>query len=131
MPGWTRADENSQRPESYKAMQQTTDSEREVKDQITEHINNYARNRGRLHREPCENLSKIESVEPKVEDKMLSVKMRAKSGDDAAENLEQSGKSFPIETPEIRKKAHQVMKGTKCERSSRSSSKRTGRMMPS
>ena len=70
------ADENSQRPESYKAMHQTTDSEREAKDQITEHINNYARNRGRRHREPCENLSKIESVEPKVEDKMLSVKMR-------------------------------------------------------
>ena len=126
-----KADENSQRLETYNAMHQTKDSEREAKEQITEHINNYARNGGRRQRKPCENLSEIEFVEPKVEDKMLSVKMRfdesdlleAKFGDDAAENLEQSSKSFPIyETPETRKKAHQVMKGAKCER---------GRMMPS
>ena len=71
-----KADENSQRLETYDAMHQTTESEREAKDQITEHINNYARNGGRRHREPSESLSKIESVEPKVEDKMLSLKMR-------------------------------------------------------
>ena len=52
-----KADENSQRLETYDAMQQTTESEREAKDQITEHINNYARNGGRRHREPSESLS--------------------------------------------------------------------------
>ena len=75
-----KADENSQRLETYNAMHQTTDSEREAKDQITEHINNYARNGGRRHREPSESLSKIESVEPKVEDKMLSVGRKRSSG---------------------------------------------------
>ena len=63
-----KADKNSQRLETYDAAHQTTESEREAKDQITEHINNYARNGGRRHREPSESLSKIESVEPKVED---------------------------------------------------------------
>ena len=64
-----KAHENSQRLETYDTMHQPTESEREAKDQITEHINNYARNGGRRHREPSESLSKIESVEPKVEDK--------------------------------------------------------------
>ena len=68
-----KADENSQSLEMYNAMRQTTESERE----ITEQANKYARNEG-----------------PKVENEMLSVKMRltkaicwshAKSEDDAAE----------------------------------------------
>ena len=72
-----KADENSQSLEMYNAMRQTTGSEREAKDQITEQANKYARNEG-----------------PKVENEMLSVKMRltkaicwshAKSEDDAAE----------------------------------------------
>ena len=54
-----KADENSQSLEMYKAMRQTTGSEREAKDQITEQANKYARNEG-----------------PKVENEKLSVKMR-------------------------------------------------------
>ena len=89
-----KADENSQRLETYDAMPKTTESEREAKNQITEQANKYARNGGRRYREPCESLSKIESVELKVENEMLSVQMRlmkaigwnqAKFGDDAAE----------------------------------------------
>ena len=118
-----KADENSQRLETYDAMRKTTESEREAKDQITEHINNKARKRGRRYREQNENLSKIESVESKVENEMLSVKMRltkaicwnqAKFGDDAAEKfvLEPSSKSFPTyETLKMRKKVHQVKEG--------------------
>ena len=72
-----KTDENSQSLEMYNAMRQTTENEREAKDQITEQDNKYARN-GR----------------PKVENEKLSVKMRltkaicwshAKSEDDAAE----------------------------------------------
>ena len=92
--------------------------------QITEQVNKYTRHGGRRYQEPSE-ISKIESVESKVENEMLSVKMRrmkatrrshAKSGDDTAEKsvsddtkkalaeatlllenvLEQPSKSFPI-----------------------------------
>ena len=73
---WVRkADENSESLEMYNAMCQTTGSEREAKDQITEQANKYARNGGRRYREPSE-ISKIESVESKVENEKLSVKMR-------------------------------------------------------
>ena len=70
-----KADENSQSLEMYNAMRQTTESEREAKDQITERAKKYARNGGRRYREPSE-ISKIESVESKDENEKLSVKMR-------------------------------------------------------
>ena len=75
---------------------QTTESERKAKDQITEQANNSERNGGRRYREPSESLSKTDSVESKVENEMLSVKMRlAKTirpnqvqfGDDTAEKF--------------------------------------------
>ena len=37
-----KADENSQRLETYDAMRKTMESEREAKDQITEQVNKYA-----------------------------------------------------------------------------------------
>ena len=86
-----KADEKSQRLETYDAMRKTTESEREAGDQIMEQVNKYTRNGGRRYREASE-ISKIESVDSKVENEMLSVKMRltkaicwshAKSGDDA------------------------------------------------
>ena len=54
-----KADENSQSLAMYNAMRNTTKSEREAKDQITEQDNKYARNEG-----------------PKVENEKLSVNMR-------------------------------------------------------
>ena len=71
-----KTDENSQSLEMYDVMRKTTESEREAKDQITEQANKYARNGGRRYLEPTESLSKIESVESKVENETLSVKMK-------------------------------------------------------
>ena len=113
-----KTDENSQSLEMYNAMRQTTENEREAKDQITEQDNKYARNEG-----------------PKVENEKLSVKMRltkaicwshAKSEEDAAEKYvsnytkkalaeaTQLLKSV-LETyealktkPQMRKKVHQI-----------------------
>ena len=120
-----KADENRQRLETYDAMRKTTESEREAKDQNTEH-NKYARNGGRRYCQVLTWFSKIEpSTDPKVETEILSMKMhqmkaiiwnQVKSGDDAAERfvsndakktlaeatqlleniLEQSSKSFLI-----------------------------------
>ena len=90
------ADGNSQRLETYDAMRKTTQSEREAEDQIMEQVNKYTRNGGRRDCRVFTWLSDIESVESKVENEMLSVKMRltkairwsqVKSGDDAAEKL--------------------------------------------
>ena len=90
MIGWTRL------LETYDTMRKTTESERKAKDQITEQANNSERNGGRRYREPSESLSKTDSVESKVENEMLSVKMRlAKTirpnqvqfGDDTAEKF--------------------------------------------
>ena len=113
-----KADENSQSLEMYNAIRQTTENEREAKDQITEQANKYARNEG-----------------PKVENEMLSVKMRltkaicwshAKSEDDAAEKyvsnyakkahaeatqiLESVLETYEaLKTkPQVRKKVHQI-----------------------
>ena len=94
---WTRLDENSQRLETYDAMRKTTESEREAEDQIMEQVNKYTRNGGRRYCRVFTWLFEIESVESKVENEMLSVKMRlakaicrnqVKSGDDAAEKLD-------------------------------------------
>ena len=71
-----KADGNSQCLETYDTMRKTTESERKAKDQITEQANNSGRNGGRRYREPSESLSKTDSVESKVENEMLSVKMR-------------------------------------------------------
>ena len=135
-----KTDENSQRLETHDAMHQTTESdllEAKIRSRSVSTITNVTEDD--RHREPSESLSEVESVEPKVEDEMLSVKMRltkaiswnqAKFGDNAAENfvLEYSSKSLPIfETLESIKS----MKGAKCGRSSRSLSKRTGRMISS
>ena len=122
-----KADENSQCLETYDTLRKTTESEREGKDQITEQANKYARNGGRRYREPSESLSKIESVESKVENEMLSVKSGAdvekQVSDDAKKAiaeatqllesvLEQLSKSGMIgltyETLNMRKKVHQV-----------------------
>ena len=70
-----KVDENSQRLETYDVMRKTTESEREVKDQITEQANKYACNGGRRYREPSKTFSKIESVESMAENEMLSVKV--------------------------------------------------------
>ena len=87
-----KADGNSQCLETYDTMRKTTESERKAKDQITEQANNSVRNGGRRYREPSESLSKTDSVESKVENEMLSAKMRlakaicrnqVKFGDDA------------------------------------------------
>ena len=45
-----KADENSQRLETYDAMRKTTESERKAEDQIMEQVNKYARNGGRRYR---------------------------------------------------------------------------------
>ena len=78
-----KADENSQCLETYDTMRKTTQSEREAKDQITEQINKYVRARRYLTW-----LSKIESVEWKVENDMLSVK----SGADAEKQVSDDAK---------------------------------------
>ena len=65
-----KVDDNSQRLETYYAMRKTTESEREVKDQITEQANG-----GRRYREPSKTFSKIESVESMAENEMLNVKV--------------------------------------------------------
>ena len=133
-----KADENSQSLETYDAMRKTTESEREAEDQIMEQVNKYTRNGRRRYCRVFTWLSEIESVESKVENEMLSVRMRltkairwsqVKSGDDAAEKLvsnevkktlaevtqllenvsEQSSKSFLIyETLKMRKEVHQI-----------------------
>ena len=132
-----KADENSQILETYDAMRKTTESEREAEDQIMEQVNKYTRNGRRRYCRVFTWLSEIESVESKVENEMLSVKMRltkaicrnqVKFGDDAEklvsddakkalaeatqllENVsEQSSKSFLIyETVKMRKEVHQI-----------------------
>ena len=91
-----KADENSQRLETYDAMRKTTESEREAEDQIMEQVNKYTRNGGRRYCRVFTWLSEIESVESKVKNEKLSERMRltkairwsqVKSGDDAAEKL--------------------------------------------
>ena len=133
-----KADEDSQSLETYDAMRKTTESEREAEDQIMEQVNKYTRNGRRRYCRVFTWFSEIESVESKVENEMLSVRMRltkairwsqVKSGDDAAEKLvsnevkktlaeathllenvsEQSSKSFLIyETLKMRKEVHQT-----------------------
>ena len=132
-----KADENSQRLETYDAMRKTTESEREAEDQIMEQVNKYTRNGGLRYCRVFTWLSEIESVESKVENEMLSVKMhlaktftwnQVRSGDDAEklvtddvketlaeatqllENVsEQLSKSFLIyETLKMRKEVHQI-----------------------
>ena len=49
-----KADENSQRLETYDVMRKTTESQREVKDQITEHANGERR-----YREPSKRLRAV------------------------------------------------------------------------
>ena len=87
-----KADENSQRLETYDAMRKTTESEREAENQIMEQVNKYTRNGGLRYCRVFTWLSEIESVESKVENEMLSVKMhlaktttwnQVRSGDDA------------------------------------------------
>ena len=87
-----KADEKSQSLETYDAMRKTTENEREAEDQIMEQVNKYTRNGGRRYCRVFTSLSEIESVESKVENEMLSVKMhlakttrwnQVKSGDDA------------------------------------------------
>ena len=104
-----KADENSQSLEMYNAMRQTTGSEREAKDQITEQANKYAHNGGRRYREPSE-ISKIESVESKVQNEKLSVKMRltkviywnqAKFGDDAEKPISDDAKKALAEATQL------------------------------
>ena len=104
-----KADENSQSLETYDAMRQTTGSEREAKDQITEQANKYARNGGRRYREPSE-ISKIVSVESKVENEKLSVKMRltkviywnqAKFGVDAEKHVSDDAKKTLVEVTQL------------------------------
>ena len=132
-----KADENSQRLETYDVMRKTTESEREAEDQMMEQVIKYTRNGGRRYCRVFTWLSEIESVESKVEIEMLSVKMhlaktttwnQVRSGDDAEklvsddvketlaeatqllENVsEQSSKSFLIyKTLKMRKEVHQI-----------------------
>ena len=71
-----KADENSQCLETYDAMRKTTESEREVQDQIMVQINKYVRNGGRRYCRILIFLSKFGFLEgPKVETEKLSVKM--------------------------------------------------------
>ena len=108
-----KAYENSQRLETYGAMRKTTESVREAKDQITEQANKYARDGGRRYREPSESLSKIESVESKVENEMLSVEMhlaksicwnQAKFGADAEKHVSDDAKKTLAETTQLLEK---------------------------
>ena len=95
----------------YDAKLQTTESEREAKDQITEQANKYARNGGRRHREPSESLSRIDpSSELKVENEMLSAKMRlakaicrnqVKFGEDAEKFVSDDAKKAIAETTQL------------------------------
>ena len=86
---------------------QNDGSERKAKDQITEQANNSVRNGGRRYREPSESLSKIDSVESKVENEMSSVKMRlaktirwnqVKPGADAEKQVSDDAKKATAET---------------------------------
>ena len=106
-----KADENSQRLETYDAMHKTTESEREAEDQITEQVNKYARNGRRRYRRALTWLSKIDpSKDPKVETEMLSVKMRltkaiswsqAKFGDDAEKPVSDDAKKALAEATHL------------------------------
>ena len=105
-----KVDGNSQCLETYDTMRKTTESERKAKDQITEQANNSVRNGGRRYREPSESLSKIESVESKVENEMLSVKVRlaktirwnqVKSGADAEKQVSDDAKKSIAETTQL------------------------------
>ena len=87
-----KADENSQCLETYDTMRKTTQSERVAKDQITERINKYVRARRYLTW-----LCKIESVESKVENDMLSVK----SGADAEKQVNDDAKKAIAETTQL------------------------------
>ena len=59
----------------------TTEREREAEDQIMEQVNKYTRNGGRRYCRVFTWLSEIESVESKVENEMLSVKMHLGEND--------------------------------------------------
>ena len=105
-----KADGNSQCLETYDTMRKTTESERKAKDQITEQANNSERNGGRRYREPSESLSKTDSVESKVENEMLSVKMRlaktirwnqVKPGADAEKQVSDDAKKATAETTQL------------------------------
>ena len=87
-----KADENSQCLETYDTMRKTTQSERVAKDQITEQINKYVRARRYLTW-----LCKIDSVESKVENDMLSVK----SGADAEKQVNDDAKKAIAETTQL------------------------------
>ena len=119
----------------YDIMRKMTESEREAKDQITEQANKFAHNGGRRYREPSENLSKIESVESKVVNEKLSVKMRltkvmywnhAKFGYDAEKPISDDAKKALAEATQLLGS----MLGARCWRSPSSSAKITGRMTP-
>ena len=71
-----KADEDNQSLETYDAMRKTTESEREAEDQIMEQVNKYTRNGGRRYCRVFTWLSEIESVESKVKNEKLSVRMR-------------------------------------------------------
>ena len=125
-----KADENSQSLEMYNSMRQTTGSEREAKDQITEQANKNARNGGRRYREPSE-ISKIESVESKDENEKLSVKMRltkviywnqTKFGDDAEKPISDDTKKALAEATQL----IGSMLGARCWKSPKSSAKIKG-----
>ena len=88
-----KTDENSQSLEMYNTTHQTTENEREAKDQIKEQDNKYARNGG-----------------PKVENEKLSVKMRltkaicwsqAKFGADAEKYVSDDAKKTIAETTQL------------------------------
>ena len=112
-----KADENSQSLETYDIMRKMTESEREAKDQITEQANKYAHNGGRRYREPSENLSKIESVESKVETEMSSLKMylakaicwnHDKFGDDAEKSISDNAKKALAEATQLLERIRRI-----------------------
>ena len=103
-----KSDENSQFLETHDAMRKTTENEREAKDQIREQVNKYARNGARRY---LIWLSKIDpSSDPKVENEMLSVKMRlakaicwnhAMFGDDAEKPVSDDAKKALAEATQL------------------------------
>ena len=129
-----KADENSQRLETYDAMRKTTESERDAEDQIMEQVNKHTRNGGLRYCRVFTWLSEIESVESKVENEMLNVKMRltkaicrnqVKFGDDAEKLVSNEVKKTLAEVtqllksvleiyetlktkPQMRKEVHQI-----------------------
>ena len=105
-----KADGNSQCLETYDTMRKTTESERKAKDHITEQANNSVCKGGRRYREPSESLSETDSVESKVDNEKLSVKMRltkvicwnqAKFGADAEKQASDDAKKAIAETTQL------------------------------